>query len=61
MIEVKDLSTINKHIASIFQNGNSFAVRLPHSIASLYGMDRQGYALVQPDGEKGIKIKRIYN
>jgi hypothetical protein len=48
LIEVKEPFTINKHIARIFQNGNSFAVRVPHTIAKQCNMNKPGYALVQP-------------
>jgi antitoxin component of MazEF toxin-antitoxin module len=58
LIEVKEPLTVNKHIARIFRNGNSFGVRIPASIASLYGMDKPGYALVQANGDK-ITVKRI--
>jgi hypothetical protein len=59
LIEVKESSsTINKHIARIFQNGNFFSVRLPHTIAEQYNMNKPGYALVQANGDK-ITVKRI--
>jgi hypothetical protein len=58
LIEVKEPLTINKHIARIFKNGNSFGVRIPASIAARFDMDRPGYALVQTIGDK-IMLKRI--
>jgi hypothetical protein len=48
----------NKHIARIFQTGNSFGVRIPAAIAERYEFDRPGYALVQANGDK-ITVKRI--
>jgi hypothetical protein len=41
-----------KHIARIFQTGNSFGVRIPASIAARYKFDSPGYALIQAGGEK---------
>ena len=47
-----------KHIARIFQTGNSFAVRLPHPIAVRHGLDRPGYALVEAT-ERGVLVKHL--
>jgi hypothetical protein len=59
LIEPENLvEKTNKHIARIFQTGNSFGVRIPAAIAERYEFDRPGYALVQANGDK-ITVKRI--
>jgi hypothetical protein len=57
-IQISEQQIQNKHIARIFQNGNSFAIRIPHNIGQCYGIDRPGYALVEGT-DKGVIVKRI--
>jgi hypothetical protein len=50
---------INKHIARIFQNGNSYAIRVPHDMAERFDLDEPGsYALVTATTD-GVVVKRI--
>jgi antitoxin component of MazEF toxin-antitoxin module len=58
LIEVKEPSTINKYVARIFRNGNSFGVRIPASIAEQYNMNKPGYALIQANGDC-LRVKQI--
>jgi hypothetical protein len=58
LIEPEKEQHITKHIARIFQTGNSFGVRIPPAIAERYEFDCPGYALVQANGDK-IRVKRI--